>query len=72
MDRMVTTNFFLGICHMQVCAEADVTDEEILEFCNRDNPSGTTNGWGGVEREGDKAPVKCGDDPNRKHFLIYC
>ena len=45
MDRVVVTNMWCGIVHMQVCAVEDATDNEILVVCNRKNPSGTTNGW---------------------------
>ena len=72
MNRIVVTNSFCGICHMQVCAESDVTDEEILAVCNAENPSGTSLGWCGVVREGDGAPVQCDDEPGRTHFLASC
>jgi hypothetical protein len=47
-ERIIITIPFHGICHMQVCAEKDVTDEEILKICNEQNPSGTINGWSTV------------------------
>jgi hypothetical protein len=78
MDRVVVTCPFLGICHMQVCAERDATDEEILEVCNRENPAGTINGWSHVIRQEDEyndkksLPVQCADDPSRMHFLVAC
>lgn len=79
MERVCVTNPFCGICHMQVCAVTDATDEEILAVCNALNPSGTTNGWGTVHRvDSDwmggivRAPVVCADDRNRKHFLVSC
>ena len=72
MERVIVTNPFNGLCHMQVCAIADATDEEILEVCNRENPSGTSLGWCGVIREGDGAPVQCQDFPDRTHFLVNC
>ena len=81
MDRVVVTRPIVGICLMQVCAEADTTDEEILAVCNCENPSGTTNGWSKVIRvavegsmfETDKAlPATCADDSSRLHFLVLC
>lgn len=72
LDRIIMTNPFVGICHMQVCADKDVTEDEILAFCNDRNPSGTTNGWGYIEHEGDMAPVQCKDDENRMHYLVGC
>jgi hypothetical protein len=66
---------------MQVCAAEDATDQEILEACNRDNPSGTTAGWSMVVRNmedrpdsttGEMLPVTCQEDPKRKHFIVLC
>jgi len=76
MERVVVSIPFAGICYMQVCAEADATDEEILEVANRENPAGTENGWMEVARENDedtrKRPVPCADYPGRKHFIVIC
>lgn len=71
-ERVVVTRSFLGICHMQVCATADATDEEILYTANAKNPSGTSLGWGKVYRRGKNKPVTCNDDANRKHFILSC
>lgn len=79
MDRVIVTRSMVGLVFMQVCATADATDEEILEVCNRENPSGTTNGWGTVCRNtepddfwGNTMPVVCKDNPERLHFLVAC
>ena len=81
MERVVVTRAIVGIAHMQVCAVADATDEEILAVCNVQNPSGTTAGWVSVIRENyddefwggkKKRPVVCADDPTRKHFIVGC
>ena len=72
MDRVVITNPAIGIYYMQVCVVADASDEEILEVCNRENPSGTTNGWTSIIRKGKGSPVKCADDPRRLHVLAVC
>lgn len=69
------TRCAVGLCHMQVCADSNATDEEILEVCNRENPSGTTNGWSQVCRAAEPAnmaPVQCADDSSRTHFLVAC
>lgn len=59
---------------MQVCAIKDATDEEILEVCNKENPSGTSGGWLEVVREGEEnmLPVTCEDHPERVHYLVVC
>jgi hypothetical protein len=79
MNKIEITRPIIGICYMQVCAEKDATDEEILAVCNRENPSGTTYGWSRVIRqdtmrndEGNKLPIQCKDNPNRIHFLVCC
>lgn len=72
MKKIVVTKPMVGICHMQVCVEEDTTDEEILEVCNTENVSGTTNGWVEVIRDGDNAPIKCADAPNRLHIIVAC
>lgn len=69
---MVVSRPMLGICHMQICGEADCTDEELLTYANKHNPSGTTHGWAKVIREGESAPVDCSNEPERKHFILEC
>jgi hypothetical protein len=71
MDKIIITRPMIGLTGMQVCVASDATDEEILEFCNKFNPSGTTNGWGKVERE-NPAPVHCMDNPERLHLIVFC
>ena len=74
--RVIITRAVFGICHMQVCAIDDATDEEILAAANRENPSGTTNGWGRVIRDDTENPkmnpTRCADDENRTHLLLVC
>lgn len=73
LNRVIVTKPYVGICHMQVCAMNDATDEEILSEANAQNPSGTTNGWGVVIRSGDGKPVPCGDHAEtRIHLLVGC
>ena len=76
MKRVIITRPFHGLAGMQVCAKANATDKEILEVCNTQNPSGTSNGWSEVIRD-DKEhpnsnPVQCEQHPDRKHFIILC
>lgn len=70
-----------GLVLMQVCAVKDATDEEILEVCNRENPSGTILGWATVIRKEqagnmwhtkNKLPVPCEQHADRLHFLVLC
>lgn len=77
MKRVVIVRAVLGICHMSVCAVKDASDEEILEVCNSQNPSGTSNGWGTVHKADDETwgkigPVQCADDSERLHIVVGC
>lgn len=76
MERVEITRNMIGLAFMQVCAVDDATDEEILAVCNEQNPSGTMAGWCEVARddyeEKEARPTKCGDNPDRKHFIIVC
>ena len=76
MERVEVARCMMGIAHMQVCAVADATDEEILNICNKQNPAGTQNGWMVVIRD-DKEypqcnPIRCNEHPDRMHFMISC
>ena len=82
MERVIITRRMVGAVAMQVCADRDATDEEILNVCNIQNPSGTSNGWVSVVREVKEdnpfytkysLPVPCGDNPEtRLHFIVLC
>lgn len=83
MRKVTITRWVVGICGMQVCAKNNITDEEILDVCNSQNPSGTSGGWSAVVREKDQSffrdeknepsdlPVQCNDE-NRTHFIVLC
>ena len=66
----------LGFCYMQVCAEKDCTDQELLDHANIHNPSGTSQGWGEVAREDCEEsrmrPVQCEEYEDRFHFILIC
>lgn len=86
MEKVIVTRPFTGLASMQVCAEENATDEEILRVCNQENPSGTTGGWGNVIRgkeqsvstilndkgEPNDFPVPCATHKNRTHFIVLC
>jgi hypothetical protein len=81
LARVIITRRVVTTCFMQVCAVADATDEEILEVCNRKNPSGTEHGWNQVVRRVKKKslflskksePEPCEEHPGRLHFLVLC
>jgi hypothetical protein len=81
MERVIVTRPIMGICWMSVCAVDDATDEEILEICNKENPSGTTAGWARVIRKETELtslenenirPILCSQEQGRIHFIISC
>jgi hypothetical protein len=72
MERMIVTNPMIGIVRMQACVEKECTNEEILAFCNRENPAGTRLGWCEISNDEPWDPVDCADDSNRKHVIAIC
>lgn len=76
MNRIEMTTQFHGLFSMMVCVEADVTDNEILDFCNTVNPSGTSNGWSSVVRNDAehprRNPIVCSEDESRLHIIVDC
>lgn len=79
LPRVVVMRVTAGLAGMQVCAVDDATDAEILEVCNRENPSGV-GPWSGVVRQVDDArginerhlPVPCAARRHRTHFMVWC
>lgn len=43
----------IGFQDMQVCVPKTWTDEEVLEFAEKENSCGTKSGWA-IRKEGDK------------------
>jgi hypothetical protein len=76
MNRIEIVRPLAGLCGMIVCVEPGVTNEEILEFCNRENPSGVENGWSNVVRDDSEgvqlAPLQCQEHPTRTHLMVIC
>ena len=81
-ERVLMTLPFAGLRAMQVCVMKEVSDEEILEYCNRVNPQQTAGGWHTVVRDAEHAR-KCGVDesaragqcvecPDRMHKIVLC
>lgn len=68
----------IGIAMCQICAPKTSTEEELLKFANKFNPSGTTNGWIKVIMQGDEEypssqyPVQCDDIEENMHYLLVC
>jgi hypothetical protein len=56
-----------GVFSIQVCVPKTDTDEQVMDFANRVNPTGINSGWT-IRREGD--PVSQGD-PERQQCSQY-
>lgn len=60
---------------MQVCVPSDWTDEQVRDFAERENPSGTENGWF-IRRDGDKKlagypeRVSCAARAGHVHIML--
>jgi hypothetical protein len=50
-----------------ICVLKGVPDEEIIDWCERDEPCGTSHGWGIDYSQG---RVQCADDQNREHVVV--
>lgn len=66
-----------GILSMQVCVPAGWTDEQVEHFANKENPAGTSGGWG-IRKEGDKwlsgcpERVQCEQRAGCVHIMLDC
>ncbi len=52
---------YKGILDMQVCIPKEWNDYKVIEFAEKENPCGTTGGWG-IRREGSE---RLGGSPER-------
>lgn len=65
----------MGALSMQVCVPKEWTDEQLLEFAEREYPCGTANGWQ-IRREGSELlagyaeRVTCEADPGKVHIML--
>jgi hypothetical protein len=64
-----------GGIDMQVCVPEDWSDDQVLEYAERENPCGTQHGWQ-IRKEGDPAlagaPERnpCASQPGRMHITL--
>jgi len=78
MDKVIQTIAFVNLFTCQVCAEKDLSDEEVIRLLQESNPAGTSNGWAEVVRKvsdtfnEDCMPKPCADYPDRMHYLVTC
>lgn len=72
--RVDVSKATMGVVYMQVCACKDATDSEIIEVCNRENPTTVLGGWEKVFRVdtefADLRPKQCQVDSERLHLLV--
>lgn len=65
------------VLDMQVCVPEVFTDEQVVEFANKENPAGTSGGWaitkaGNEYLAGDPERQKCDDRPGHVHIMLHC
>lgn len=66
--KFETIRRITGLSGMLVCCPEEATDDQILEFCNRNNPSGTSRGWDNVLRRN----VETCEFKGRVHHIVVC
>ena len=75
MNREVPVVTRRSSLNIQVCVPKDWTDEQIVEFANREELCGTQHGWG-IRKQGHELltgcdeRVKCEDRPNFVHIML--
>jgi hypothetical protein len=63
------------VLSMQVCVPKDWNDDQVVNFAEKENPCGTTAGWG-IIRQGDErlqgtdARVQCVERPTFVHVCL--
>jgi hypothetical protein len=67
MNRVEIIRPVVGLNAMLVCIEAGISDQEILEVCNRENPISKPAGWTTVDRSSSR---QCTADETRLHILV--
>lgn len=64
-----------GPVSCSVCAEADLSSEEVERMVNRLMPTGIDSPWRISDesfKDGTPNGVECHDGPTRKHYLLVC
>ena len=66
-----------ALVDMQVCVPESFTDKEVIEFANRENSSGTQDGWSirspdDPAQNGDPIRVDCRGRSGYVHIMLVC
>lgn len=66
-----------GALDMQVCVPKEFTDEQVVDFANQANMSGTSGGWGIVKAgskylAGDPERQPCKSREGHVHIMLQC
>lgn len=64
-----------GIVSCSVCADSEMSKEEVSDEVNRMNPTGISPQWAVTEDDfasGEKNGKECEHDKLRKHYLLHC
>lgn len=60
----------MSLLSTQVCVPAHWSDEQIIEFCEQKNPSGTTNGWFIHHKGEEDERVQCEEHVEHIHVVL--
>jgi hypothetical protein len=74
MKPEIIKNRVLG---MQLCVPVSFSENQILEFAEKENPCGAFNGWqlaknGSMYLGGDEERVECLERPGFVHVVVGC
>lgn len=61
-----------GFLDVHVCAQKNVTNEEIESFVNSEYPTGIRSQWSVLIDGPDPERVECVKDSNRVHVVLTC
>jgi len=65
-----------GLCHMSVCAAAELKRKQVERAVNAESPTGISHPWRITEKffiDGKSNPCPCNvDSKTRRHWLLTC
>ena len=64
-----------GLCYCSICADENLSINEINDYINAHNPTGINSKWKKTEedfRDGTMNPHSCETEKNRLHYLFVC
>ena len=67
----------MNLCGLRVCVPREWSNDEITDFANTERPTGIKSCWvvaenGASVLGGDQARIRCADDREKVHVVLYC